>query len=53
VNWAIGLPIMPGVFFGAIAGTRLAKKLSTEGLRRTVAVVVFGIGLWEAFSIWR
>ena len=53
VNWTIGLLIMPGVFFGAMAGTRLAQRLSTEGLRRAVAVVVFAIGLWEVSSVWR
>src|ERR1700731_3737443 len=45
VNWTIGLLIM--------AGTRLAQRLSTEGLRRAVAVVVFAIGLWEVSSVWR
>jgi uncharacterized membrane protein YfcA len=53
VNWTVGLLIMPGVFFGAMMGTRLAQKLSAEGLRRTVAVVVFVIGLWELSSLWR
>jgi uncharacterized protein len=53
VNWTVGLLIMPGVFFGAMAGTRLAQKLSTEGLRRVVAIVVFVIGLWEISSLWR
>ena len=53
VNWTVGLLIMPGVFFGAMMGTRLAQKLSAEGLRRTVAVVVFVIGLWEISSLWR
>ena len=38
VNWTVGLLIMPGVFFGAMAGTRLAQKLSAHGLRRAVAV---------------
>lgn len=53
VNWTVGLMIMPGVFFGAMAGTRLAQNLSTEVLRRTVAVVVFVIGLWEISALWR
>src|ERR1019366_8349261 len=53
VNWTIGLLIMPGVFFGAMAGTRLAQKLSADGLRRAVGVVVFAIGLWEVSSVWR
>ena len=51
VNWTVGLLIMPGVFFGAMAGTHLAQKLSSRGLRR--AVLVFAIGLWEATSAWR
>lgn len=50
VNWIVGLWIMPGVFFGALAGTRLAQKLSSRGLRRVVAVLVFAIGVWEASS---
>ena len=53
VNWTVGLLIMPGVFFGAMVGTRLAQKLSTEGLRRAVAVVVLVIGVWEISSLWR
>jgi uncharacterized membrane protein YfcA len=50
VDWTVGLLIMPGVFFGAMAGTRLAQKLSSHGLRRAVAVLVFAIGVWEASS---
>jgi uncharacterized protein len=53
VDWTVGLLIMPGVFFGAMAGTRLAQKLSSHGLRRAVAVLVFAIGVWEASSAWR
>ena len=53
VNWTVGLWIMPGVFFGALAGTRMAQKLSSGGLRRVFAVLVFLIGVWEASSILR
>jgi uncharacterized membrane protein YfcA len=53
VNWTIGLLIMPGVFFGAMAGTRMAQRLSSEGLRRAVAVIAFMIGLWEVSVAWR
>ena len=53
VSWILGLLIMPGVFFVAMAGTRLAQKLSSVGLRRTVAALIFVIGLWEVSSIWR
>jgi uncharacterized membrane protein YfcA len=53
VDWTVGLLIMPGVFFGAMAGSRLAQHLSSGRLRRVVAVVVFAIGAWEAASAWR
>jgi uncharacterized protein len=53
VNWTAGLLIMPGVFFGAMAGTRLAEHLPPHRLRRVVAVLVFAMGAWEAASAWR
>lgn len=53
VDWTVGLWIMPGVFFGAMAGTRMAQNVSSRGLRRAVAVLVFAIGVWEASSAWR
>jgi uncharacterized membrane protein YfcA len=53
VDWIVGLWIMPGVFVGAIGGTRLAQKLSANGLRRAVAVLVFAIGVWEASTALR
>jgi uncharacterized membrane protein YfcA len=53
VDWTVGLWIMPGVFFGAMAGTRMAQKVSSRGLRRAVAVLVLAIGVWEASSVWR
>jgi uncharacterized membrane protein YfcA len=53
VSWTAGLWIMPGVFIGALAGSRLAQKLSSRGLRRAFAAVVFVIGVWEASSILR
>jgi uncharacterized membrane protein YfcA len=53
ISWTVGLLIMPGAFFGAMAGTRMAHKLSPHGLRRAIAVVVLVIGLWEASSAWR
>lgn len=53
VDWTAGLLIMPGVFFGAMAGTRLAEHLPSHRLRRVVAVLVFAMGAWEAASAWR
>ena len=53
VNWTIGLLIVPGMFFGAMAGTRFAQRLSAGRLSRAVAVLIFAIGAWEASSPWR
>ena len=53
VDWKVGLWLMPGVFLGAMAGTRLAQRLPPEGLRRMVAVVMVVIGVWETFSAWQ
>jgi hypothetical protein len=53
VNYTVGLWLMPGIFLGAMGGSRLAQRLSPEGLRRVVAVVVMVVGVWEAISAWR
>jgi len=52
VSWTVGLLIMPGVFLGGIAGSRIAQKLSPDGLRRAFAVILFAIGAWQAISSW-
>ena len=52
VSWTGGLLIMPGIFFGAVAGSRMAEKLSSKELRRMVAVLVFLLGVWEVISPW-
>jgi uncharacterized protein len=53
VNWTVGLWIIPGVFFGAMGGTRLAQRLSSDGLRRAVAVLIFVLGVWQVTAVWR
>lgn len=50
VAWIPGLLIMPGVFGGALAGTRIALKLSPVSMRRVFSVLMFAIGVWEVFS---
>jgi uncharacterized membrane protein YfcA len=52
VDWTVGLLIMPGVFMGAMAGTRIAQELSPERMRRAFAVLMFAIGTWEVVSSW-
>jgi hypothetical protein len=53
VSWRVGLVLMPGVFFGAIVGGRLAQTLKSLPMRRVFAVLMFSIGLWETFSAWK
>jgi uncharacterized protein len=53
VRWTVGLWLMPGVFFGAMAGSKLAQRFSPNGLRRVVAVLIVVIGIWETLSAWR
>jgi uncharacterized membrane protein YfcA len=50
VDWTVGLWIMPGVLLGGTAGAHFAEELSSRRLRRAVAILVFGIGFWEATS---
>jgi len=53
VSWRVGLVLMPGLFFGAILGGRLAQKLRSRPMRQVFAVLMFSIGVWESFSAWR
>lgn len=52
VNWRVGLLVMPGIFLGAILGSRWAQKLSPRRMRRVFAVLLFVVGTWQALSSW-
>jgi uncharacterized membrane protein YfcA len=52
VNWTVGLLIMPGVFLGGLAGSRLAQKLSPRRMRRVFAGFLFLLGAWQIASAW-
>jgi uncharacterized protein len=52
VSWVVGLLIMPGVFLGALYGSRLAQKLSPRRMRRVFAGILFAIGAWQIASAW-
>ncbi len=52
VNWAVGLLLVPGVFFGGLLGGRLAQKMSPSRMRRAFAVALFLFGTWQALSSW-
>ncbi len=53
VDWTVGLWIIPGVFFGGMAGSKLAERLSSNRLRRVIAVLILIVGLWEVSSLLR
>jgi len=50
VNWKVGLLLMPGVFLGGIAGSRVAQRISPEWMRRVFAGFLFLLGAWQAFA---
>jgi uncharacterized membrane protein YfcA len=52
VNWTVGLLLMPGVFLGGLAGSRLAQKLTQRRMRRVFAALLFALGAWQAISSW-
>ncbi|MGA7786492.1 MAG: sulfite exporter TauE/SafE family protein [Candidatus Acidiferrales bacterium] len=52
VNWTVGLLIMPGVFLGGFAGSRLAQKLSPRRMRRVFAGFLFLLGVWQIATAW-
>jgi uncharacterized protein len=52
VSWKTGLLLIPGVFLGAIAGGRLAKRINPWRMRQIFAGVLFFVGAWQALSAW-
>ncbi len=52
VDWSVGLLLMPGVFLGGMAGSRLAQKLSPRWMRRVFAGLLFVLGAWQAARAW-
>lgn len=53
VNWETGLLLIPGVFLGGILGGIVAKRLNPIRMRQVFAVLMFLLGVWQAFSAWR
>ena len=48
VSWRTGLLLIPGVFFGGIAGGALAKKIRPQRMRQIFAVILFLLGAVQA-----
>ncbi len=53
VNLAVGLMIMPGVFFGGLLGSKFAQSLTPVRMRRVFAAFLFVLGIWQIVSAWR
>lgn len=53
VSWRTGLLLIPGVFFGGILGSWLAKRLKPRRMRQIFAGLMFVLGLWQAVDAWR
>jgi len=47
VDIPTGLLIIPGVFLGAILGSRIAVRIPAARMRHIFAVVLFVLGTWE------
>ena len=52
VSWGVGAMLIPGIFLGGIAGSRLAESLKPRRMRQVFAVAMFVLGAWQAFSAW-
>ncbi len=52
VRFQTGFLLMPGVFLGALAGSKLALRLSPRRMRRVFAVLLFLLGAWQVISSW-
>lgn len=52
VDLRVGLLLMPGVFLGAMLGSKVAQMISPRGMRRLFAVLLFALGAWQVVSGW-
>jgi len=53
VNLQTGVLLIPGVFVGGILGGLLARQLNPRRMRQVFAALMFVMGVWQAFSVWR
>ena len=52
VSWKTGLLLIPGLFFGGIAGGTLARQVQPRRMRQIFAGILFALGAWQAFGAW-
>jgi uncharacterized protein len=52
VDITAGLLLVPGVFFGGIAGGKIANSLSPHRMRTVFAAFLFLLGGWQIANAW-
>lgn len=52
VNITVGLLLIPGVFFGAIVGSKIANSLTPHRMRAVFATFLFLLGGWQIAAAW-
>lgn len=52
VDVKVGLLLMPGVFLGGIAGSKVAQRLSPGRMRQVFAALLFALGAWQVYAAW-
>ena len=50
VDWRTGLLLIPGVFLGGIAGAEIARRIPSVSMRKTFAVLMFLLGVYQVYS---
>lgn len=53
VSWHTGLLLIPGIFFGGVAGGALVKHIPPRRMRQIFAAVVFVVGAWQTLTALR
>jgi uncharacterized membrane protein YfcA len=52
VSWKTGLLLIPGIFWGGIAGGMLAKKINPRKMRQIFAAILVLLGVWQTLDAW-
>ncbi len=53
VSWITGALLIPGLFLGGILGAKIAGRIDPRRMRRVFAVLLFLLGAWQTFGVWK
>ncbi len=53
VSWLTGALLIPGLFLGGIFGAKIAKRIEPRRMRQVFAVLLFLLGAWQVFGVWK